>query len=75
MNGRVARLLRKQSELTGISYRSLKKLWNSGAVSQKTKEKWRRVVGNQAKEVAAQDEIDRIKAEREEKSGSYHPQS
>lgn len=74
MRGKVARMLRKQSELTGIRYKSLKRLWNSDDVSQKMKEKWRIVIGNQAKEVAAQDEIDRIKAEREEASEPNHSQ-
>jgi len=50
MRGKVAKLLRKQSELTGLPIRGLKKLWNSGAVSSKEKVKWRKIIEAQAKE-------------------------
>jgi len=53
MRNKAARLLKVQAKISGLSYKRLKKLWNSPTVSHKLKGKWRRIVERQAKEASA----------------------
>ncbi len=66
MRAKVARSLRKQAELTGLSYKGLKRLWNSDGMHWKMKDKWRKIIERQANQAGAEEEIDRIKTQEKE---------